>query len=145
MKGLCATSANPDMWFPEFPPRGGKSATIKRALAVSIVDAVESCSMCPIKSTCLEYGMEEENLPYGIWGGKLAGERLRNAGYTLSDTDDLNSPIPKALKFEEVMKPYIEARLRGDDEAFNNHSDIVDGRLARFRDERGRFTTTSPQ
>jgi hypothetical protein len=38
--------------------------------------ALEICSACPIREQCLEVGMQDDDIRYGIWGGMLAGERL---------------------------------------------------------------------
>jgi hypothetical protein len=38
--------------------------------------ALEICKACPIREQCLEVGMQDDDIRYGIWGGLLAGERL---------------------------------------------------------------------
>lgn len=47
-----------------------------QALANEISRAISLCNSCPKQAECLEEGMRPENLAYGIWGGRLAGERL---------------------------------------------------------------------
>lgn len=108
MKGSCADSPMPDDWFPEFLSGGSNSNAYKKRLAVSVVNAQETCSTCPIKDECLEIGMETDNLPHGIWGGVLAGTRLRSKGYALEDYNDITQPIAKAINFERVMQPYLD-------------------------------------
>ena len=73
--GLCATSDNPDMWFPE-APQGGVSQKKMMDLGASVAQAIAICNRCPKQEACLDEGMQSKNLPYGIWGGKLAGERI---------------------------------------------------------------------
>lgn len=75
MVGLCTTYPNPDLWFPEMPQ--GRSTIAAYARMADDVDfAVSMCNRCPIKTNCLAEGMKEENIEHGIWGGKLAGERI---------------------------------------------------------------------
>jgi len=38
--------------------------------------ALEICAACPIREQCLEVGMQDDDIRYGIWGGLLSGERL---------------------------------------------------------------------
>lgn len=71
----CRNDANPDAWFPE-SPQGNQSQTKMKALAQETLRAINLCNSCPSKASCLEDGMKPSNLPYGIWGGMLAGERL---------------------------------------------------------------------
>jgi hypothetical protein len=73
--GLCATSDDPDMWFPE-APQGVASQKKMMALGTSVARAINICNRCPRQDACLDEGMQSKNLPYGIWGGKLAGERI---------------------------------------------------------------------
>lgn len=73
--GNCYGDDNPDAWFPE-PSRGGPSQAKMRALGMETSRAIILCKACPKKEECLEEGMKPKNLPYGIWGGRLAGERI---------------------------------------------------------------------
>lgn len=73
--GNCYGDKNPDAWFPE-PSRGGPSQAKMRALGLETSRAIILCKACPKKEECLEEGMKPKNLPYGIWGGKLAGQRI---------------------------------------------------------------------
>ena len=73
--GLCAISDNPDMWFPDAPQgRIGRQKMI--ALGENVAQAIAICNRCPRQEACLDEGMQSKNLSYGIWGGKLAGERI---------------------------------------------------------------------
>jgi hypothetical protein len=73
--GLCVGDDNPDAWFPE-SPQGAASHAKMQALGLSVSRAIILCKACPRQEACLAEGMLPKNLPYGIWGGKLAGERL---------------------------------------------------------------------
>jgi len=68
---LCASSQFPDRWYPEM--RGN---AIPDEEIMSINMALQICDACPIRQQCLEIGMQEIDVRYGIWGGMLAGERL---------------------------------------------------------------------
>ena len=73
--GNCTGDANPDAWFPELT-RGNPSDTKMLALAIEVRRAIGECYTCPNQAGCLEEGMQPKNLSYGIWGGRLAGERM---------------------------------------------------------------------
>ena len=45
-------------------------------LVESIGIAVDLCNSCPAKEACLQEGMQPNDLPFGIWGGILGGDRL---------------------------------------------------------------------
>ena len=72
--GSCSNSDNPDMWHPEVP-RGNLGVKGRQELRSSMLAAIAICKSCPVQKECLAEGMLDENLPWGIWGGKLAGER----------------------------------------------------------------------
>ncbi len=68
---LCANEAS-DFWFYEMPVGGMLPAHIKKEIEI----AVKICGDCPVKSQCLEQGLERENLIIGsIWGGLVFRER----------------------------------------------------------------------
>lgn len=73
--GNCHGDENPDAWFPEVT-RGAPAPAKMRVLGLETSRAIILCKACPKKDECLEEGMKPKNLPYGIWGGRLAGERL---------------------------------------------------------------------
>lgn len=73
--GNCTGDSNPDAWFPELA-RGNPSDTKMLALATEVRRAIGECYTCPNQVECLEEGMQPKNLSYGIWGGRLAGERM---------------------------------------------------------------------
>jgi hypothetical protein len=87
--GNCTNDKNPDWWFPELPTGAPSDETMK-ALADQTNYALQLCASCPAKEECLAEGMKTEqmergiegwgNLPYGIWGGLMAAERLEIAG-----------------------------------------------------------------
>lgn len=75
IRGNCTGDANPDAWFPELT-RGNPSDTKMLALATEVRRAIGECYTCTNQAECLEEGMQPKNLSYGIWGGRLAGERM---------------------------------------------------------------------
>jgi hypothetical protein len=75
IKGNCTGDSNPDAWFPEMT-QGNPSDSKMLALATETRRAIYECYTCPNKDECLEEGMQPKNLSHGIWGGRLAGERI---------------------------------------------------------------------
>lgn len=68
---LCANEAS-DWWFYEMPVGGQLTPDIKNQIKI----AVKICGDCPVKSQCLDQGLERENLIIGsIWGGLVYRER----------------------------------------------------------------------
>lgn len=59
--GLCAGS-DPDLWFSVGALQHKQAKTI--------------CRQCPVRTSCLEYAMEEP-VDHGIWGGLTERERRR--------------------------------------------------------------------
>lgn len=104
--GACYKNPDPDLWQPE-PPNGRPSERMMRTIAVRVLDAKTICNDCPEQKRCLEFGNEPNDLPYGIWGGKMAGERILDMGIT-RDMLPRQSDLGKALDFYERMKPYLE-------------------------------------
>lgn len=102
-QGLCRH--NPNKWFPEIP-RGRPHQSIVDRIAIDVRFALEICEWCPFKYICGEEGMKRENLPYGIWGGKMAGERLIEAGHQLQDFSQ-ESEERKAIEFTIRMTPLV--------------------------------------
>jgi hypothetical protein len=67
---LCTGATYPDWWYP---------ATTNHITLDEIATAgmaLEICKACPIREQCLEVGMQDDEIRWGIWGGMLAGERL---------------------------------------------------------------------
>jgi hypothetical protein len=93
--GNCTNDENPDWWFPE-PPVGRVTEESLVRLTSQINYALQLCGSCPVKEECLTEGMKMEhmpsgktgwgNLPFGIWGGKMAAERLEMAGIRPSES-----------------------------------------------------------
>lgn len=104
--GNCSWDVYPDRWFPEVP-NGRPSAKKMLALSEDIKYAVNSCASCPAKKDCLIEGMKEENLPHGIWGGLLAGERIKSLGHKKEDFSP-NSDKGLAVAFYMRMEPWLE-------------------------------------
>lgn len=99
--GNCTYSETPDDWYPEFG--GGVISKKRLSNFKEKIDAVIAlCNSCPVKDECLAQGMTRDNLPYGIWGGKLAGQRLLAAGFT-KDEFQSDTEIGRAFKLIEML------------------------------------------
>lgn len=105
MIGVCASHIDPDLWFPEFGP-GLITDNKAKAMAEQVSHAVELCKSCPIMVECLEEGLLEENITYGIWGGLLPAQRLASQGRVRSDYAQ-QSEQGKAMDFHERIKPWL--------------------------------------
>lgn len=106
LTGNCSTHPQPDYWFPEFDNGRPTKAKIDN-LVETIAIAKELCGSCPVKDKCLEFGMHPDDLPFGIFGGKLAGERIESLGKTLDEVGP-QSDEGRALLFYERIKPYLK-------------------------------------
>jgi hypothetical protein len=100
--GNCTGSKTPNDWYPE-TGSGQMSHRRLTELRSSVAYVIDLCNSCPVKDSCLEQGMRKENLPYGIWGGKLAGQRLAMAGYTKDDFLSVYSEEGRAFKLTELL------------------------------------------
>lgn len=76
--GNCSSDTNPDAWYPTVQI-GGRISSVYRAMVPEMKRAISLCNSCPAQQECLEQGLEPRNLAHGIWGGKLAGERIAMA------------------------------------------------------------------
>lgn len=104
--GNCTNHDDPDLWAPEMPNGRPTMRTVGR-LVERILIAKEICSTCPSKQRCLDIGSQPKDLPFGIWGGKLAGERILALGHVRSDFAK-QSDLGRAMDFHEYVKPYME-------------------------------------
>lgn len=104
--GNCTKHADPDLWSPELP-NGRPNARIMETIAERVITAKNICGSCTSRDRCLEFGNQPNDLPYGIWGGKMAGERILDLGYERSELP-LQSDLGRALDFYERIKPYME-------------------------------------
>lgn len=104
--GNCTNHVNPDLWHPEMP-NGRPSKRVLDNLVEDILIAKEYCNTCPSKERCLEIGSQPKDLPYGIWGGKLAGERILALGHVRSDFAQ-QSELGRAMDFHEYITQYME-------------------------------------
>ena len=112
--GNCTNDENPDWWFPE-PPVGRVTEESIIRLTSQINYALQLCSSCPVKEECLAEGMKMEhmpsgktgwgNLPFGIWGGKMAAERLEMAG--IKPSESRGSASYRAYKLYNLTKNLI--------------------------------------
>lgn len=100
--GLCATSDNPDMWFPEVP-QGRAGQRRMMILGSSVAKAINICNRCPKQEACLDEGMKDENLAFGIWGGMIAGDRVIASGKRFKKLSDEG----RALTSRRALVPWI--------------------------------------
>lgn len=100
--GNCYGDDNPDAWFPDVP-QGAFSVKKQALLGAEMRRAIALCNSCPKKKACLQEGMKDENLSYGIWGGMLAGERVILSGKTFTKLSDQG----RALISYRALKPLI--------------------------------------
>lgn len=74
-RALCAPSdgvVDPDMVAIFFPISSGEHRRELLVISPDELDAKALCAACPVRTECLEYGLDE---PTGIWGGRTARER----------------------------------------------------------------------
>lgn len=115
LNGNCRGDENPDFWFPEVPHGKVTEEKVKR-VASQIQYALKLCATCPVKQDCLREGMKMEkmpsgklgwgNLPFGIWGGKMAAERLAMAG--IKPSPHRGGASYNAYKLYELTKDLIK-------------------------------------
>lgn len=67
---------DPDLWFLDNVDTG----IIQPDMVPGLTIALETCNGCPLRMPCLEMGMDDDNIHWGIWGGVLMGERYQLAG-----------------------------------------------------------------
>lgn len=96
-KALCAKYPDPNLWFSEeiedLGRRGGPTTEQKKVNVERSLLALSICNKCEVKDICLEEGMRKENLDYGIWGGKMSGERLVMANEPILSSHRVNKVI----------------------------------------------------
>jgi hypothetical protein len=87
--GLCTGNPDPDLWFSDssYGTERALKATREKDVARALV-ALSICSICPIQKECLAEGMKPQNIEFGIWGGKLPGERLVLSGRSSKGGDN---------------------------------------------------------
>jgi len=103
LHGKCTGDANPDAWYPEVGP-GQPTARRMIPLVKEVNRAIALCNSCYRQEECLDEGMKPNNLPFGIWGGMLAGERVMMTGKLFNKMSDEG----KALESYKALKPWIE-------------------------------------
>ena len=131
LQGNCTSDDNPDAWFPTLQESGGDAKTLFARMVPEIKYAIGLCSSCPVQDRCLEEGMKPENLAFGIWGGRLAGQRiamarergidyrvhpankgrktgLKNRGYMENERKVTSNEEKAALLFTARIRPYLE-------------------------------------
>lgn len=107
-KASCANGIDPDLWFSEeiedLGRRGGPTNKQKEINIRRTILALAICNGCEVKDVCLKEGMRKENLDFGIWGGKMSGERLVMA----------NEPILSSSRVNKVLFSNKIRRLLGE-------------------------------
>ena len=103
--GNCYGDDNPDAWFPELP-QGRQTPAKITSLALETSRAIILCNACHKKEECLEEGMKPKNLSYGIWGGRLAGERM-----LLADAKGIDYMVKGRTSGEYVHTGDVEKRV----------------------------------
>jgi hypothetical protein len=106
MNGNCTGHQDPDMWFPEMPPNR-PSVAGTAILAQRVNEAVSLCNSCPSQVECDSEGSKPENLPYGIWGGVLAGQRLLELGIKREELPNW-APETSAIDLYNRLSPWLE-------------------------------------
>lgn len=100
--GNCYGDDNPDAWFPDVP-QGAFSERKQAIVGAEMRRAIALCNSCPKQQACLNEGMQDENLAYGIWGGMLAGQRVMLSMKTFTKLSDEG----RALISYRALKPLI--------------------------------------
>jgi hypothetical protein len=119
INGNCTGDANPDWWFPEMPSGIGRpTPDALKAVAEQTNYALKLCASCPVKAECLAEGMKTEqmrkgiegwgNLPFGIWGGLMAAERLEIAGVKREHYPPRSRAVPaRAYDLFKNLEPLL--------------------------------------
>jgi len=68
-EAACRTVGDPDAWFIDY-----WTADPDELWRMKL--AMDVCNECPIKAKCLEVGLTDPEIKWGIWGGLLPGERM---------------------------------------------------------------------
>ena len=82
-EGACVGHPDPDLWHYDNSVFDDE----QQLQVLRSVEAIEVCNTCPVKSECLQQGLEQENLSCciggngSVWGGRLTSERALMAGY----------------------------------------------------------------
>jgi Transcription factor WhiB len=115
--GNCAGDENPDWWFPELPSGAFSDKTLQ-VIADQTNYALQLCATCPVKEECLAEGMKSEqirngvmmwgNLAHGIWGGKMAAERIMMAGIKRESYSYDSRALPvRMFNLYKVLRPLL--------------------------------------
>ena len=67
---------DPDTWFIDDKHPLDETDIALLTLALTV------CNRCPLRLECLALGLKDEDMPFGIWGGTLPGERYLMTGNT---------------------------------------------------------------
>jgi hypothetical protein len=71
-RASCANHPDPELWW----YRSHKHPDENELQVLRMIEALEICNSCPVRTMCLQQGLEDENLHGGsIWGGLMNYER----------------------------------------------------------------------
>lgn len=104
----CRSIGDPDAWFVDYSqPSDDDLWRLNNALRI--------CETCPIKDKCLQAGLTDTELRYGVWGGYLPGERwlMRNGNskptpffkQAISNARSIRARLDK-MKYKMDMKKF---------------------------------------
>lgn len=112
MKALCAEHPNPDLWFQTdsfvWDRRGALLKDEREKLYSDCAEAIRICERCPVKDECLEIGLKGKRSEqfYGIFGGKMPGERL-----IMLNAPAKNNTTINAISFANTVRERMEKGL----------------------------------
>ena len=73
----CANHPDPELWW----YKSYKTQDERKLQVLRMIEAVSICNDCPVRTLCLQQGLEDENLHAGsIWGGLMNYERRTMLG-----------------------------------------------------------------
>jgi WhiB family redox-sensing transcriptional regulator len=77
----CARSADPEMWYAPLEVDAPRYRDLnkgerERARRADRNRAKEKCLVCPVRTECLKYALDDGQ-DYGIWGGLTPDERTK--------------------------------------------------------------------
>ncbi len=65
LAALCLDIDEPEIFY---PPAGNDAARVTR-------EAKRICELCPVRTECLTYALDHDEVNYGVWGGLSPRER----------------------------------------------------------------------
>jgi len=109
--GTCLSHDDPDLWFAGEVDLADPTSSVNtnsvesRRQVEDAIIALSICRNCPAKDNCLEIGMSDDSLHYGIYGGTMPGERLAMLGRITR-----NSGILQKVRFANKVRSTMKER-----------------------------------